>query len=107
MKLFMEEAWRQVLSSLVVCFFARGIYDKETVIKTLKTAGHRLQLDDLERVGMEILREKNRFKAREGFKHEELRIPSRIFETDSPLGKLDEKAVRGAISEFYRLLEQS
>jgi aldehyde:ferredoxin oxidoreductase len=55
---------------------------------------------------MEILREKNRFKAREGFKHKELRIPSRIFETDSPLGKLDEKTVRGAISEFYRLLEQ-
>ena len=106
MKLLMEEAWRQVLSSLVVCFFARGIYDKETVVKTLKIAGHRIQLDDLDRVGMEILREKNRFKAREGFKHEELRIPSRIFETDSPLGKLDEKAVRGAISEFYRLLEQ-
>ena len=25
-----EERWRQVLSSLVVCFFARGIYDRET-----------------------------------------------------------------------------
>jgi aldehyde:ferredoxin oxidoreductase len=31
-KLRDEESWRQILSSLVVCFFARGIYDPETVV---------------------------------------------------------------------------
>ncbi len=103
-KLLKEEAWRQILSSLVVCFFARGIYDKDTVAKTLETAGHRVPAVELDGIGMEILREKNRFKVREGFKPSELRIPKRILETDSPLGKVDEHYLRESVEEFYRLL---
>ena len=37
--LIQEERWRQVLSSLVVCFFARGVYDRETVRAALAVAG--------------------------------------------------------------------
>ena len=103
-KLLKEEAWRQVLSGLVVCFFARGVYDKDTVAKALTTAGHKMAPDVLDGIGMEILREKNRFKEREGFKAKELRIPGRVFETPSPLGKLDEKYLRESVEEFYRLL---
>ena len=103
-KLLKEEAWRQVLSSLVVCFFARGIYDKETISQTLVTAGHKIAPEALEGIGIEILREKNRFKEREGFKPKELRIPARIFETASPLGMLDERYLRESVEEFYRLL---
>jgi aldehyde:ferredoxin oxidoreductase len=104
-KLLKEEAWRQILSSLVVCFFARGIYDKDTVLKTLETAGHhKVPPESLDKLGVEILREKNRFKEREGFKPRELRIPRRIFETPSPLGKVEEKYIRESVEEFYRLL---
>lgn len=104
-KLLKEEAWRQILSSLVVCFFARGIYDKDTVLKTLETAGHhKVPPESLDELGVEILREKNRFKEREGFKPRELRIPRRIFETPSPLGKVEEKYLRESMEEFYRLL---
>ncbi|MCX6656128.1 MAG: aldehyde ferredoxin oxidoreductase family protein [Candidatus Bathyarchaeota archaeon] len=104
-KLLKEEAWRQILSSLVVCFFARGIYDKDTVLKTLETAGHhKVPPESLDKLGVEILREKNRFKEREGFKPRELRIPRRIFETPSPLGKVEEKFIRESVEEFYRLL---
>ena len=103
-KLLTEEAWRQVLSSLVICFFARGIYDKDTVSKTLATAGHKVPPEALDEIGMKILREKNRFKEREGFNPKELRIPGRVFETLSPLGKVDEKYLRESVNEFYRLL---
>jgi len=104
-KLLKEEAWRQILSSLVVCFFARGIYDKETVLKTLETAGyHNLLPESFDKLGIEILREKNRFKEREGFQPTKLRIPGRVFETPSPLGKVDEKYIRESVEEFYRLL---
>ena len=34
-----EECWRQVLSSLVVCFFARGIYQPELVVRALAGGG--------------------------------------------------------------------
>lgn len=103
-KVATARAWRQVLSSLVICFFARGIYDKDTVSKTLATAGHKVPPEALDEIGMKILREKNRFKEREGFNPKELRIPGRVFETLSPLGKVDEKYLRESVEEFYRLL---
>jgi aldehyde:ferredoxin oxidoreductase len=60
--------------------------------------------ESLDKLGVEILREKNRFKEREGFKPRELRIPGRVFETPSPLGKVEEKYLRESVEEFYRLL---
>ena len=83
--LFEEERWRQVLSSLVVCFFARGIYSPELVARLLAVAGFDLSTDDLQRIGREIHSEKYRFKIREGFAADSVRIPERIFETSSPI----------------------
>lgn len=102
-ELIKEEAWRQILSSLVVCFFARGIYDTETVAKTLKVSGHDTS-EDLDRLGLEILLMKNRFKVREGFNPKELRIPSRICETLSARGEINENDVKNAVNHFFKLL---
>ncbi|PXF61905.1 MAG: aldehyde:ferredoxin oxidoreductase [Candidatus Methanogaster sp.] len=95
--LLAEERWRQTLSSLVICFFARGIYQPDTICKSLHSAGFDLTPEDLYRIGEEIHREKYRFKIREGFSLENLRLPGRIFETHSPVGKLDEEFIRRAI----------
>ena len=95
-----EERWRQVLGSLVVCFFARGIYTPETVLRALAVAGWDRSADDLARLGSETLRRKNEFKTREGFDPIKLRIPRRILETPSPLGVLDEDFLRRAIAHF-------
>jgi len=95
--LLAEERWRQSLSSLVICFFARGIYQPDTIYKSLHSAGFDLTPADLDRIGEEIHREKYRFKIREGFSLENLRLPGRIFETQSPVGKLDEEFIRKAI----------
>jgi len=104
-KLLKEEAWRQVLSSLVVCFFARGIYDRETVVKTLEIAGHHaVTPEELDAVGLQVVMEKNRFKEREGFDMIRQRIPARVLETPSPLGRVDEAYLREAVGEFRRLL---
>jgi aldehyde:ferredoxin oxidoreductase len=102
-ELLKEESWRQILSSLVVCFFARGIYDIETVKKTLKVSG----LDtsyDIDGLGLEILLMKNRFKAREGFDPMELRIPSRIYKTPSARGEINENEVKNAVHNYFKLL---
>jgi len=104
--LLAEERWRQILSSLAVCFFARGIYLPETVLKALRQAGFDLSIEDLPRIGEEIHREKYRFKIREGFSLESLRIPGRILETLSPAGRLDERYIREAIGHFRRLMTE-
>jgi len=93
-----EERWRQILSSLVVCFFARGIYKPELVCEALGVSGFALSLDDLNRLGREIHSEKFRFKIREGFTFEDLRLPARIFETEAPVKGFDEAYIRRALA---------
>jgi len=102
--LLREEAWRQILSSLVVCFFSRGIYDKGTVLKALEVNGIRLDGGDLDRIGLEILRNKLDFKLREGFDPGKLAVPRRVLETETPLGKIDEAYLRRAVDHFFELL---
>ena len=99
-ELLAEERWRQILSSLVVCFFARGIYVPELVAKTLQVAGFNLSTDDLSRIGEAIHREKYRFKIREGFSPEDLRIPRRIFETKAVVQGWDEAYLRSALAHL-------
>jgi aldehyde:ferredoxin oxidoreductase len=103
--LVQEESWRQVLSSLVICFFAREIYVRDTVLACLRSNGIELDPDKLEEMGKDIHREKFRFKTREGFSFDTLRIPRRIFETVSPIPYLTEDYIRQTIEEVKRTLE--
>ena len=86
--LLKEERWRQVLSSLVVCFFARGIYTPEMVLKLQDISGMPFSSEeDLRNLGRKILAEKYKFKIREGFDINKVRIPQRIAEIPGPSGK--------------------
>lgn len=100
--LFNEERWRQVLSSLVVCMFARGIYAEEMVLQALAQVGIQYGAGELAGLGAETLHRKNAFKRREGFDFASLGIPERILKTLSPLGQIDEAFMRQAIDHFAR-----
>jgi aldehyde:ferredoxin oxidoreductase len=106
-ELFKEESWRQILTSLVVCLFARGIYEKDVVSNTLEINGMRLNSEELEKLGSEILAMKHEFKLREGFNPRELRIPGRILETETPHGKIDEAYLKKTVDNFFQLFSQS
>ncbi len=98
--LLSEECWRQVLGSLSVCFFARGVYTPEAVLRSLAATGVELTADELSSLGQDTLRRKYAFKLREGFDPAALRVPRRILETPSPLGILDEHFIRQAVACF-------
>lgn len=102
--LFQEEARRQVLASLVVCFFARGLYDPETVAQCLEALGSEWDAASLARLGEDILRRKHAFKVREGFSLGALRIPGRVAETPTPHGTVDPDWLRQALAAMSRLL---
>ena len=102
--LLAEERWRQVLSSLVVCFFARSLYTPAAVQAALAAIGASWSEEDLRRQGAETLHLKHAFKQREGFSFDNLRLPGRIFETASPAGPFDEAFMRQAIAAFARLI---
>ncbi len=103
--LLTEEVRRQILSSLVICFFARGLYDADTCVSCLASVGQARSWEDLITLGEDILRRKHAFKEREGFGLEALRIPHRVLETETPLGKVSEAELRAAIDEARRLLQ--
>ncbi|MFQ5819516.1 MAG: aldehyde ferredoxin oxidoreductase family protein [Candidatus Heimdallarchaeota archaeon] len=100
--LYEEEVWRQILSSLVVCFFARGIYDPETVIKTLKAVDYDFSVEQLIDIGRDILKVKYQFKLRDGFSPEDLRIPQRIFETKTPIGPFEESKIQESMKAYFK-----
>ena len=102
--LISEERWRQVLTSLVICLFARGVYDRESVLKALAIAGCEWTEAELDRLGVQTLRRKYDFKQREGFDLASMRIPRRILETPSPAGPFDETFLRRAIARYQELL---
>jgi len=104
--LLTEERWRQVLASLVVCFFARGIYTPETVVAALQPIGIEITPQALSALGTEILRRKQAFKVREGFDVTALRLPARIWETPSPAGPFDEAFLRQALVAFDKFSRQ-
>lgn len=98
--LVQEERWRQVLASLVVCFFARGVYTPEVVLRALAAVGFERSAEELTQLGVETLRRKQAFKAREGFDLANVRIPRRILETPSAWGTIDEAFLREAMAAY-------
>ncbi len=104
-RLLAEEARRQVLSSLVVCFFARGLYDLPTVSSCLSALGEGWDEEGLRRLGEGVLRRKYAFKVREGFDLRRVPIPHRALEAPAPGGAADEGYLRAALAEMGRWLE--
>jgi aldehyde:ferredoxin oxidoreductase len=99
-ELIKEEKWRQILSSLVVCFFARGIYTPEITARALGLSGFDVTEEDLNRIGEKIHSAKFAFKLREGFTLKETHLAARIFETASPVDFMSEEYVRKAVEYF-------
>lgn len=107
-ELFSEESWRQILSSLVICFFARGVYTEETVLSCLHVCGIDIDAPSLIALGRDILQEKYLFKFREGFSlaPENLRIPARVTEQVSGRGKITEEEIRKGVEAYYSLISR-
>jgi len=100
-----EEIWRQVLSSLVVCFFARGVYKPGTVVEALEPLGIKTSEEELRELGRRIYAEKLRLKMDMGFTLDALRLPRRIFETETPHGMLKEEFFREALDYYKQKIE--
>ncbi|KAF5435115.1 aldehyde:ferredoxin oxidoreductase [Candidatus Methanophagaceae archaeon] len=103
--LLKEEEWRQIPSSLVVCFFARKVFTPETVLKALGAIGLEGWTEEkLNDIGRDIHRAKMDFKFREGYDLTKLRIPKRIFEVPTPNGLLKEEDLRRAIEVYGKMI---
>lgn len=99
-----EERWRQVLSSLVLCFFARKLYAEEIVSRALKCCGFGLDAVRLKELGGVVLKAKFAFKVREGFDPRIGDLPERIFQTPAPGGAIDRDYFAAAAAAYKKEL---
>ncbi len=109
--LFQEELERGILNSLVICLFARKMYNRETVLKALKAVGYALTDDDLTTIGQKIFATKLRIKEKLRFDPRQVKLPKRFFETASMQGKLNslvvERMIRKYVEKCSTLLTES
>ncbi len=98
--LIKEEKWRQVLNSLCICLFGRGVWTKELVCKALASIGIEADEKFLTELGERIFRLKNEIKREMGFDYRKLRFPRRCLETPSFQGKLDEEVLRDLLARW-------
>ena len=100
--LFEEEVKRCVLNSLVICLFARNVYDNETIIKALDAIGiSGYDSEKLGELGRKIYKTKLQIKEKLGFDLTKVQLPKRVFETTAMGEKLDENIAREMIAMFH------
>ncbi len=99
-KMFKEEVDRCMLNSLVMCLFARKVYDRDTILLALNSVGYAFTNDDLTRIAEKIYATKIRVKRAMGFEQEKVEFPKRFFETPSLHGLLDEATAYEAQRKF-------
>ncbi len=100
-RLVREEMWRQILSSLVVCFFARNIFKPDIVEKAFKPLGFEFNQEDLDRIGERIYFEKLKLKKKMGYEPDVSQIPERVFEVETPHGILEKEYFVRAL-DYYK-----
>ncbi len=103
-RLIIEEEWRNVLNSLVICLFARGVYDIDTTVKSLSSLKIERTADELTQLGKEIQKRRLEFKKQEGFKLEEAykKLPKRFTEMMTAHGHVK----KADLDDLYSLYQK-
>lgn len=99
-KIFNEEVERCMTNSLIMCLFARKVYDRQTVLDALNSVGWSLTDQDLTDISKRIYRTKLRIKNAYGFRQKAVKLPKRFFETPSMHGPLDETTAQHMIKDY-------
>jgi len=101
--LLKEEIERCMLNSLVICLFARKVYDRETILKAFAAINYDMTDEELSAIAKRNYATKLRIKKALGRDLRDVKLPKRFFETPTMHGKLDE-ATAYEIIEKYREL---
>jgi len=103
--LIKEESDRQILTSLVLCLFARNLYDNNTILRALEQVGMPMSAEKMSEIGHAIWQAKYAFKLREGFDLQAQKVPLRIYETRSALGAIEPSYMDRAIEYAAGIVE--
>jgi aldehyde:ferredoxin oxidoreductase len=103
-KIYDEEVERNLLTSLVICLFARKVYNRELIVEALNSIGIDITDKELSELGTEVLKIKYNIKERLGYSLDNIKIPERFFETKTSRGKIESEKAHEMIKEFKKLI---
>lgn len=98
--LFAEEVERCLLNSLVICLFARKVYNRDKILRVLDSVGKTYTNEQLDQIARRIFATKLRIKQKLGFKLSDVKLPKRFFKTVSMTGPLSEEMTKEIIDAF-------
>ncbi len=104
--IFAEEKERCMLNSLIICLFARKVYDRQTILAALNSIGSNYTDEDLTALGEKIYKVKLRIKKSLGFDQLSVKLPRRLFETPSMTGLLDENVAYELMEMYNKKTEE-
>ncbi|QCX32990.1 aldehyde:ferredoxin oxidoreductase [Caloramator sp. E03] len=104
-KIFEEEIERNILTSLVVCLFARKVYKREVILEALDSIGIKITNEELTKAGREILKLKYDIKRKLGYSLDSIKIPERFFKTRSFNGKLDSTKAHEMVKKYKEMVD--
>ena len=102
--LIKDEQGRVLLTSMVACLFARGVYTDEFLASCLNAVGYTTMAENLGTLASTIqqLRWKNRFAT--GYIPEEVTIPKRFHEITTVKGPLDSAFLSNIMEEYGKVI---
>lgn len=105
-KLYEESVFRCLLNSLVICLFARKIYDTKTIIEGLNIMGLKISSeDDLMTKARTIHAAKYKLKRSLGFKFEDLYLPARLQNAITTTGKITTEMFNQQVAVYKKMIE--
>jgi len=104
--IFAEEKERCLLNSLVICLFARKVYDRKTIIAALNSIGINYTDDELTAIAERIYKTKIKIKKSLGFNQMDVKLPKRFFQTQSASGLLDENTAYELMQMYNNKVEE-
>ncbi|OPX98391.1 MAG: putative oxidoreductase YdhV [Syntrophorhabdus sp. PtaB.Bin006] len=102
--LIKDEQGRVLLTSMVACLFARGVYTDQLLAECLKAVGYGSLAETLEPVSRNIrqIRWKNRLAT--GFMPEKVIIPKRFYEITTVKGSMDSDFLSSLVAEYGKAI---
>ena len=101
-----DEQGRVLLTSMVACLFARGVYTDELLATCLKSVGYESLAANLGSVSNTIQRLRWKTRLATGFKPEEVPIPKRFCEVTTAKGPVDATYLAGLTAVYAKTIRE-
>jgi len=103
--LLKEEIERCMLNSLVICLFARKVYDRQTIIEAFEAIGVQMTEEEMDAVAKRTYATKLRIKKKLGFDLKDIKFPKRFFKTPAMQTVMSEDIAREILMKYRERLE--